>query len=78
MKIEGKGGKENGKGIITALKNIVHLSSPRELIFDKTFWLVIKEKHKHPFICLQIVDLKILDSYQSLHFYLFHNFLGLN
>ena len=78
MKIEGKGGKENGKGIITALKNIVHLSSPRELIFDKTFWLVIKENTNILSYVSRSLTLKILDSYHYLLFYLFHNLLGLN
>ena len=27
---------------------------PREFIVDKTFWLVMKEKGKHPYLCIQI------------------------
>ena len=30
----------------------------RDFILDKTFWVVMQERGKHPYLCVQIVDPK--------------------
>ena len=53
LKIDESGAKMESRGFIVATKGpVIKKDLPREFILDRTFWLVMKEAKKHPYVCM--------------------------
>ena len=57
LKVDESGAKMESMAVMYGLERCaVQRPEPRYFILDKTFWLVMKEKGKHPYLCMKIVE----------------------
>ena len=53
LKIDESGAKVESEAIMMGI-TCIDMDEPRSFILDKTFWIVMKEVGKHPYLCAQI------------------------
>lgn len=61
LKIDQAGVKVENEGVIIAKVTSAFVENPPEpkyFIFNETFWIVLKEKGKHPYLCIRVNDPK--------------------
>jgi hypothetical protein len=57
LKLDESGAVVENEGLVIINECAMLNPQPKSLLLDKPFWVVMKEKHKHPYLCIQINNL---------------------
>jgi hypothetical protein len=55
LRVDESGAKVESMAIINAAQCGKFYPHNRQFLLNKTFWLVMKENKKHPYLCIQVV-----------------------
>lgn len=54
LKMDEKGVTVENEGGIMMVGSSMSMQEPNRYVFDDTFWIVLKEEGKHPYLCVKI------------------------